>query len=311
MPEADSVIADRYYPEVAQRYFPYSLKGSTALDWGMQNRLARIFDPADNRTVMLAIDHGYFQGPTSGLERVDAGGVTRNDQLRALDTSRGGGGRDSSTAADAFDVQLADVCGTGTAFDIGVICNFDHGIDLFGAQPPGFELNAEIVLVRGRDLSQYPADHTPAQSQAKVAAEIYERLITQTKVDAILGPYSSPITEAVADIAEKYRMPMVAPNAATTSIFRKGRKFIFMVHSPAEVYLEGLIDIVRRTREAEVSCVLKQDGDGMVRVSLRSLGDVDVSRIAEIEHGGGHRFAAGFTTDDPIPAVVARILDAL
>jgi len=38
------------------------------MDWGMQNRLARIFQP-DGRTVMLAVDHGYFLGPTSGLER--------------------------------------------------------------------------------------------------------------------------------------------------------------------------------------------------------------------------------------------------
>ena len=37
----------------------------------MQNRLARIFNPISGRTVMLAIDHGYFQGPTTGLERID------------------------------------------------------------------------------------------------------------------------------------------------------------------------------------------------------------------------------------------------
>jgi len=39
------------------------------VDWGMQNRLARIIDPKDNRCVMLAVDHGYFQGPTTGLGR--------------------------------------------------------------------------------------------------------------------------------------------------------------------------------------------------------------------------------------------------
>ena len=39
------------------------------MDWGLENRLARIFDPADGRTVMLAVDHGYFLGPTSGLEK--------------------------------------------------------------------------------------------------------------------------------------------------------------------------------------------------------------------------------------------------
>ena len=96
------------------------------------------------------------------------------------------------------------------------------------------------------------------QSQGPVAVGIYEKLITQSKVDAILGPYSSPITEAVANVSEKYRMPMVAPNAATTSIFRKGRKFVFMVHSAAEVYLEGLIDIAAK-RGLKTVAVLNED----------------------------------------------------
>ena len=49
----------------------YTLKGCGSLEWGMQSRLARIFNPQSNRTVMLAFDHGYFQGPTTGLERID------------------------------------------------------------------------------------------------------------------------------------------------------------------------------------------------------------------------------------------------
>src|SRR2546425_8499454 len=39
-----------------------------SMNWGMANRLARIIRPTDGRTVMLAVDHGYFLGPTSGLE---------------------------------------------------------------------------------------------------------------------------------------------------------------------------------------------------------------------------------------------------
>lgn len=74
---------------------------------------------------------------------------------------------------------------------------------------------------------------------------------------------------------------------------------------------EGLIDIVRRTAEAEVSCVVKEEPGGTVRVSLRSLGDVDVCRVAEREGGGGHRFAAGFTSSDPIAEVIERIKAAL
>ena len=49
----------------------FFLRGSAHLDWGMKNRLARIFNPTDGRTVMLAFDHGYIMGPTSGLERMD------------------------------------------------------------------------------------------------------------------------------------------------------------------------------------------------------------------------------------------------
>ena len=56
---------------IPQSNKPFYLKGAGALDWGMQNRLARIFNPASGRTVMLAFDHGYFQGPTTGLERID------------------------------------------------------------------------------------------------------------------------------------------------------------------------------------------------------------------------------------------------
>jgi len=63
--------SDRFRPSVPACAQPYRLKGSAALDWGMQSRLARVFRPATGRTVMLAIDHGYFQGPTTGLERVD------------------------------------------------------------------------------------------------------------------------------------------------------------------------------------------------------------------------------------------------
>jgi putative autoinducer-2 (AI-2) aldolase len=61
----------QFYPGVQPANEAFFLKGSNSLDWGMKNRLSRIFNPQSGRTVMLAIDHGYFQGPTTGLERVD------------------------------------------------------------------------------------------------------------------------------------------------------------------------------------------------------------------------------------------------
>lgn len=63
--------AKLFYTDIPQKTEGFFLKGSQSLDWGMKNRLARIFNPATGKTVMLALDHGYFQGPTTGLERVD------------------------------------------------------------------------------------------------------------------------------------------------------------------------------------------------------------------------------------------------
>jgi putative autoinducer-2 (AI-2) aldolase len=72
MPDVDEMKeAKNYYPDTPQQTEGFFLKGSNSLDWGMKNRLARIFNPESGRTVMLAIDHGYFQGPTTGLERID------------------------------------------------------------------------------------------------------------------------------------------------------------------------------------------------------------------------------------------------
>ena len=51
--------------------YPYFLKGLDHVDWGMKDRMTRIFNPKSGNTVMLAFDHGYIMGPTSGLERMD------------------------------------------------------------------------------------------------------------------------------------------------------------------------------------------------------------------------------------------------
>jgi putative autoinducer-2 (AI-2) aldolase len=71
MADVDGTKTKSYFTDTPQKTEGFFLKGSNSLDWGMKNRLARIFNPESGRTVMLAIDHGYFQGPTSGLERID------------------------------------------------------------------------------------------------------------------------------------------------------------------------------------------------------------------------------------------------
>jgi phosphoesterase RecJ-like protein len=81
-------------------------------------------------------------------------------------------------------------------------------------------------------------------------------------------------------------------------------------HDVAIPETEGLIDLVRRALEADVACVLKETPTG-VRVSLRSVGSVDVSSIALRFGGGGHAFASGFTAPGPIDRVLADIRTAV
>jgi putative autoinducer-2 (AI-2) aldolase len=89
MPDVDDVSLDGFHENAPLRQEGFFLKGSGSYDWGMKNRLARIFRPDDGRTVMLAIDHGYFQGPIRGLERVDVTIPPLLSQIDALMLTRG------------------------------------------------------------------------------------------------------------------------------------------------------------------------------------------------------------------------------
>ncbi len=90
MPEADvSKKEKNYFIDTPQKTPGYFLKGCGNLDWGMKHRLAQVFNPVSGRTVMLAVDHGYFQGPTTGLERIDQNIVPLIPNCDALFCTRG------------------------------------------------------------------------------------------------------------------------------------------------------------------------------------------------------------------------------
>ncbi len=90
MPDLEDVKETKdFYVDIPPKSDGFFLRGSSSLDWGMQNRLARIFNPVSGKTVMLAIDHGYFQGPTTGLERIDINIVPLLPYANALMATRG------------------------------------------------------------------------------------------------------------------------------------------------------------------------------------------------------------------------------
>ena len=92
MPDADKKTGDKekdFGIGIPQETPGFFLKGSAHLDWGMKHRLARIFNPKSGRTVMLAFDHGYIMGPTSGIERIDLSIPPLIDYVDCLMCTRG------------------------------------------------------------------------------------------------------------------------------------------------------------------------------------------------------------------------------
>jgi bifunctional oligoribonuclease and PAP phosphatase NrnA len=74
---------------------------------------------------------------------------------------------------------------------------------------------------------------------------------------------------------------------------------------------DDLIDVVRTAREADVACVMKQQRDGRFKVSLRSRGATDVGAVAAALGGGGHRLAAGYTSQGGLEDAVRDLVGAL
>jgi branched-chain amino acid transport system substrate-binding protein len=77
-----------------------------------------------------------------------------------------------------------------------------------------------------------------------------ERLISQDKVQYMLGPYSSGMTKAIAPVTEKYKIPMVEAEGASRSLFNKGYKYIFAVLSTSEQYLASAVALAAEKAES-------------------------------------------------------------
>jgi branched-chain amino acid transport system substrate-binding protein len=120
------------------------------------------------------------------------------------------------------------------------------------AEPAGRQANAIKMWVEevngqggllGRKINLVLLDD---KSDTQTAVKLYEKLITEDKVDLLLAPYSSAITEAVANINERYKMPFVAYGAASSPIWEKGRKYIFNIAAIAEDYQKGSLHLAKQ-----------------------------------------------------------------
>ncbi|MGH9276601.1 MAG: DHH family phosphoesterase [Acidimicrobiales bacterium] len=135
-----------------------------------------------------------------------------------------------------------------------------------------------------------------------------------------LSTFDLPIASLTRELFERHRLAYMklAAAALDRAEYDAPRRFVatwvtlddLERHGVDLQETEGLIDLVRRTSEADVSCVLKETEEG-TRVSLRAVSDFDVSQVAVGFGGGGHRAAAGFTSDlsvrDTLEAIRERL----
>lgn len=74
---------------------------------------------------------------------------------------------------------------------------------------------------------------------------------------------------------------------------------------------DDVIDVIRSARDVDVAAVLKQQRDGRFKVSVRSRGGHDLSLVASSFGGGGHRLAAGYTSEHGPEGTIERLVEAL
>jgi branched-chain amino acid transport system substrate-binding protein len=132
------------------------------------------------------------------------------------------------------------------------------------AEPAGRQVNsiklwADEVNSRGGLLGHKVALRLlDDKSDIQTSIKLYEKLITEDKVDVLLAPYSSGITEAVANVNERYRIPFVAYGASSTPIWEKGRRYIFNIVAVAEDYQKGAVHLAKQAG-VKTAAIIGQD----------------------------------------------------
>jgi branched-chain amino acid transport system substrate-binding protein len=105
------------------------------------------------------------------------------------------------------------------------------------------------------------------ESTAARTAQLFERLINQDGIKFALGPFASGPTKAAAPVIEKYKIPMIAPEGASRSIYSQGYRYIFAPLSTAEQYLTPAVELAaesagklgKKPDELRIAMAVEQD----------------------------------------------------
>jgi branched-chain amino acid transport system substrate-binding protein len=181
------------------------------------------------------------------------------------------------TAADAKDI----VVGTSVALT-GKYARTGQ------EQLQGFQTWVDDVNARGGLLGRkVRLVHYDDESKPETGAKLYEKLITDDKVDLLIGPYSSDVTMAASTVAEKHGIPMVSAGASASEIWARGYKNIFGLYTPANTYMDQILEFAKGKGLKRVALIYENtafpiDVANGVRAAVKRLG---LELVFEEEYG--------------------------
>jgi branched-chain amino acid transport system substrate-binding protein len=152
----------------------------------------------------------------------------------------------------------------------------------------GFEMWVDEVNARGGLLGKkVRLVHYDDESKPDTGAKLYEKLITDDKVDVLIGPYSSAVTMAASTVAEKHGVPMVSSGASASEIWARGYKNIFGLYTPANTYMNQIMALAKVKGLKRVALIYEntafpRDVANGVRDNVKSLG---MNLVFEEEYG--------------------------
>jgi branched-chain amino acid transport system substrate-binding protein len=103
----------------------------------------------------------------------------------------------------------------------------------------GIKMAQEDLKKKGVNVDLVWEDDT---GKPQISMSAMEKLATRDNVAGVVGPYTSACANAVAKLAEKYKVPLLVPAAAKEEITRQGFKWVYRMNAPADVYASVLID---------------------------------------------------------------------
>lgn len=141
---ADTVenkIAKDYHLDTPQKKSGFHVKGMEHAEWGMKDRLSRIFNPKSGNTLMLAFDHGYLMGSTAGLERLD---IVIPMLAEDIDVFMGTRGGLRSCVPPNFNKAVALRCSAGSTVAVDDVTHEIIGVDIEDA----IRMNASCMAIQ-------------------------------------------------------------------------------------------------------------------------------------------------------------------